>query len=63
MPVRVENFGGPKKSCPEGFKYVQYPIIKGFKEHKADSRGGKCVENSVDIAVEDDKIHPAPLFI
>ena len=64
VPVRVENFGGPDKYCPEGFKYVEYPIIKGFKEHKSDSLGGKCVENSIDIAVEDSSIHQEPrLFI
>jgi len=64
VPVRVENFGGPQMSCPEGFKYVEYPIIKGFKEHMQDSKGGKCVENSVDITSEDATIHPAPrLFI
>jgi len=64
VPVRVENFGGPDKSCPDGFKYVEYPIIKGFREHLSDSMGGKCVENSVDIAVEDSSIHLQPrLFI
>jgi hypothetical protein len=63
VPVRVENFGGPNKTCPNGMKYVEFPIIKGFKEHISDTQGGKCVENSVDIAIEDATIHPAPLFI
>ena len=64
VPVRVENFGGPNAGCPEGYKYVEYPIIKGFKEHMSDSKGGKCVENSIDITSEDPAIHPAPrLFI
>ena len=64
VPVRVKNFGGPDKSCPEGYKYVEYPIIKGFREHLSDNMGGKCVENSVDIAVEDSSIHQEPrLFI
>jgi hypothetical protein len=63
VPVRVENFGGPDKVCPQGYKYVEFPIIKGFKEHISDAQGGKCVENSVDIAIEDGTIHPAPLFI
>jgi hypothetical protein len=63
VPVRVENFGGPDKVCPQGYKYVEFPIIKGFKEHISDAQGGKCVENSVDIAIEDATIHPAPLFI
>jgi len=47
VPIRVENFGGPEKSCPEGYKYVEFPIIKGFKENQSDSAGGKCVENRV----------------
>jgi hypothetical protein len=64
VPVRVENFGGPNKICPNGMKYVEYPIIKGFREHLRDGEGGKCVENSVDVAVEDSAIHDAPkLFI
>jgi len=63
VPVRVENFGGPDKSCPQGYKYVEYPIIKGLREHLRDGAGGKCVENSVDILVEDAGIHNAPLFI
>jgi hypothetical protein len=68
VPVRIKNFeglfGGPDKSCPDGFKYVEYPMIKGFREHLSDDMGGKCVENSVDIAVEDSSIHLEPrLFI
>jgi hypothetical protein len=68
VPVRVKNFeglfGGPDKSCPEGYKYVEYPMIKGFREHLSDDMGGKCVENSVDIAVEDSSIHQEPrLFL
>jgi hypothetical protein len=65
VPVRIKNnFDGPDKSCPEGFKYVEYPIIKGFKEHLSDTAGGKCVENSVNIAVEDSSIHQEPrLFL
>ena len=47
VPVRVENFGGPDKACPQGYKYVEFPIIKGFKENQSDSAGGKCVENKV----------------
>ncbi len=47
VPVRVENFGGPNKTCPNGMKYVEFPIIKGFKEQNSDSLGGKCVENRV----------------
>lgn len=63
-PTTLTNFGGPNKVCPQGYKYVEYPIIKGFKEHQSDSVGGKCVENSVDITSEDPTIHPAPrLFI
>jgi hypothetical protein len=68
VPVRIKNFdglfGGPEKFCPDGFKYVEYPMIKGFREHLSDSAGGKCVENSVDIPVEDSSIHLEPrLFI
>lgn len=64
VPVRVENFGGPDMVCPQGYKYVEYPIIKGFREHLRDGSGGKCVENSVYVAVEDAAIHDAPrLFI
>jgi hypothetical protein len=65
VPIRIKNnFGGLDKACPDGFKYVEYPMIKGFKEHKSDSLGGKCVENSIDIAVEDSSIHYEPrLFI
>jgi hypothetical protein len=64
VPVRVENFGGPDKSCPQGYKYVEYPLIKGLSEHLRDGAGGKCVENSVDVSVEDIAIHDAPrLFI
>lgn len=37
--------------CPKGYKYVYFPLIKGFKEHSTDSKGGKCVENSVDITI------------
>lgn len=37
--------------CPKGYKYVYYPLIKGFKEHKSDKNGGKCVENSVNITI------------
>lgn len=47
VPVRVGNFDGPEKSCPDGYKYVEFPIIKGFKENQSDSAGGKCVENKV----------------
>ncbi len=47
VPVRVENFGGLNKTCPNGMKYVEFPIIKGFKEQNSDSLGGKCVENRV----------------
>ena len=64
VPIRIKNFGGPDKACPQGYKYVEYPIIKGFKEHLSDSKGGECVENSVDIAVKDSAIHDSPrLFI
>jgi hypothetical protein len=64
VPIRIKNnFGGPDKTCPNGMKYVEFPIIKGFKEHLSDAQGGKCVENSVDISIEDATIHPSPLFI
>jgi hypothetical protein len=49
--------------CPPGYKYVYFPLIKGFKEHLPDKNGGKCVENSLDITVEDDRIHPAPKLV
>jgi hypothetical protein len=48
--------------CPPGFKYVRYPIIHGFHEHRMDSKGGKCVENDVNVTVEDSSIHSAPKF-
>lgn len=48
--------------CPPGFKYVRYPIIHGFQEHRNDSKGGKCVENDVYVTVEDSSIHAAPKF-
>ena len=51
-----------RPTCPNGYKYVKYPLIKGFKEHSADKYGGKCVENNVDIAVEDSAIHAAPII-
>jgi hypothetical protein len=65
VPIRIKNnFGGPDMACPDGFKYVEYPMIKGFREHLSDSAGGKCVEDNVDIAVEDSSIHFEPrLFI
>jgi hypothetical protein len=64
VPIRIKNFGGPDKACPQGYKYVEYPIIKGFKEHLSDSMGGKCIENSVNITMEDSSIHQEPrLFI
>ena len=44
--------------CPPGYKYVYFPLIKGFREHLADKNGGKCVENSLNITIEDDQIHP-----
>ena len=48
VPVRIKNnCGGTEKSCPDGYKYVEFPIIKGFKEHQSDSAGEKCVENRV----------------
>jgi hypothetical protein len=46
--------------CPKGFKYVRFPIIHGFQEHTTDSRGGKCVENDVNVTIEDLLTHPAP---
>lgn len=46
--------------CPQGYKYVRYPIIKGFKEHL--SNKGKCVENDVNVTIEDSSIHSAPKF-
>ena len=65
VPIRIKNnFGGPDKTCPDGYKYVEYPMIKGFREHLSDSAGGKCIENSVNIPVEDSSIHFEPrLFI
>lgn len=48
--------------CPQGYKYVYFPLIKGFKEHLADANGGKCVENSVNITIEDSAIHPSPIL-
>jgi hypothetical protein len=63
VPIRIKNnFGGPDKTCPDGYKYVEYPIIKGFREHLSDSAGGKCIENSVNIAVEDTTIHQEPIL-
>jgi len=51
-----------KNKCPNGYRYVKYPLIKGFKEHMSDIYGGKCVENDVNITIEDEQIHPAPKF-
>jgi hypothetical protein len=50
-----------KPKCPQGFKYVKYPLIKGFKEHLKDAQGGKCVENSVDVVIPSD-IPKSPPF-
>ena len=33
--------------CPQGWKYVKFPLIKGLAEHPTDKNGGKCVENSL----------------
>lgn len=34
-------------TCPQGWKYVKFPLIKGLSEHPTGKNGGKCVENNL----------------
>jgi hypothetical protein len=46
--------------CPQGWKYVEYPIIKGLAEHPSNKYGGKCVENSLNDVFTPNLTAPKP---
>ena len=48
-------------NCPQGWKYVKFPLIKGLTEHPTNKNGGKCVENNLYDIIIPNKLAPKPI--